>query len=61
MSGASLPTLMALVVVLGNIVLIPDEWGKSSDPTTNKTKATKMVLIPDEWGKSSDTIARFIT
>ena len=36
-------------------VLIPDEWGKSSD-TQGPANVTRVihVLIPDEWGKSSD-------
>ena len=37
-------------------VLIPDEWGKSSDGEQLKLLSDPtFVLIPDEWGKSSDS------
>ena len=36
------------------IVLIPDEWGKSSDMEQMNDRVLSGVLIPDEWGKSSD-------
>ena len=36
-------------------VLIPDEWGKSSDDNWFAGGYISYVLIPDEWGKSSDT------
>ena len=54
MSGASLPT--QIVKHPGRIigVLIPDEWGKSSDTIFGGVGVTSSVLIPDEWGKSSD-------
>ena len=35
-------------------VLIPDEWGKSSDILYFLLGYGSCVLIPDEWGKSSD-------
>ena len=35
-------------------VLIPDEWGKSSDEYMLCVPKDRTVLIPDEWGKSSD-------
>ena len=35
-------------------VLIPDEWGKSSDAKQSMKRSALGVLIPDEWGKSSD-------
>ena len=36
-------------------VLIPDQWGKSSDTTLAfDAVGFKLVLIPDQWGKSSD-------
>ena len=43
--------------MLGGGVLIPDEWGKSSDRQDKHYRAAQKVLIPDEWGKSSDTRA----
>ena len=54
MSGASLPTDVDYRNDFTNTVLIPDEWGKSSDAFVNVVRAAVIVLIPDEWGKSSD-------
>ena len=54
MSGASLPTQKLLTMVKRRVVLIPDEWGKSSDEHKGYKEAVEDVLIPDEWGKSSD-------
>ena len=54
MSGASLPTRSGKGKRTCKNVLIPDEWGKSSDKATGKVPTLKEVLIPDEWGKSSD-------
>ena len=41
-------------MVKRRVVLIPDEWGKSSDEHKGYKEAVEDVLIPDEWGKSSD-------
>ena len=38
-------------------VLIPDLWGKSSDPDARPCAIVLTVLIPDLWGKSSDEYA----
>ena len=55
MSGASLPTANTINVINFFSVLIPDEWGKSSDSSEYvEFGAVFAVLIPDEWGKSSD-------
>ena len=56
MSGASLPTIVKREWAEIAQVLIPDEWGKSSDSTGTYYGATNRVLIPDEWGKSSDLV-----
>ena len=56
MSGASLPTIEGYKLNEAEYVLIPDEWGKSSDEGKWKQcMSHPSVLIPDEWGKSSDT------
>ena len=55
MSGASLPTQRGQALQNFVIVLIPDEWGKSSDQTLVLLTYSFLVLIPDEWGKSSDS------
>ena len=54
MSGASLPTEAVAYVNAQLSVLIPDEWGKSSDEALRLAEQSSHVLIPDEWGKSSD-------
>ena len=54
MSGASLPTDTIANYHLIQEVLIPDEWGKSSDEIAISSPWNVEVLIPDEWGKSSD-------
>ena len=57
MSGASLPTIEGYKLNEAEYVLIPDEWGKSSDEGKWKQcMSHPSVLIPDEWGKSSDCI-----
>ena len=56
MSGASLPTNPINQLIVCRWVLIPDEWGKSSDGIVTLYTTELQVLIPDEWGKSSDTI-----
>ena len=45
---------IARISVRNRQVLIPDEWGKSSDAEEYAGLAETAVLIPDEWGKSSD-------
>ena len=54
MSGASLPTDITVYISVASHVLIPDEWGKSSDSVVMQEISLLFVLIPDEWGKSSD-------
>ena len=54
MRGASLPTYELLALEWVTFVLIPDEWGKSSDAGCLLADLVVSVLIPDEWGKSSD-------